>query len=80
MLKYLLLLSLLVLSNYTFVDFIKGDYAKVLVKYDYEDWKYIKLKLKDIPCKIKVGDELYVTEDKKGNRTIECIPYEEDGC
>ena len=62
------------------VDSVDGNVANVEIlnrgKYD-----YINVKLKDIPCSVREGDEILFTEDEDGNRKIQCIGYKEpEGC
>jgi len=61
------------------VDSIEGDFASVEVL-NRGRYEYIDVKLKDIPCTIREGDEIVFTEDEKGKRKIRCILNKRKKC
>ena len=62
------------------VDKIDGNFATVEIS-NRGKYEYIDVKLGNIPCIVREGDELLFTEDEDGKRKIECIGYKDpEGC
>ena len=77
--QVLLLLSIFVISDEFPIYKVSGKHVHAVVYHNRGGLKDIKINLKDIPCKVVVGDWLSLEEDDKGNRVIKCLPQSE-GC